>query len=35
MPGYENLFVILLVINIITDIIDGFFARILQEQTYS
>ena len=31
--GYENLFVILLVINLITDILDGLIARMLKQQT--
>ena len=31
--GYENLFVVLLVINLITDIFDGLIARMLKQQT--
>jgi len=31
--NYERIFVILLVINLITDILDGFIARMLNQQT--
>ncbi|MBW6478502.1 MAG: CDP-alcohol phosphatidyltransferase family protein [Bacteroidales bacterium] len=31
--GYESLFVVLLVINLITDILDGLIARMLKQQT--
>ena len=30
---YENIFVILLVINLITDVLDGMLARLLRQQT--
>ena len=31
--GYQNLFIILLVINLITDILDGLIARVFKMET--
>lgn len=33
LTGREDVFAILIVINLVTDVLDGFFARILNQQT--
>ncbi len=33
LAGFENMFVVFLIINLVTDILDGFIARVFDQQT--